>query len=70
MDNTFGLRLISSAGFSRIEVPRNSVFLNLKQAIADMVSVHVKEQKLFYDVQGKRPLNFPDNTSLTQLGLK
>jgi hypothetical protein len=70
MDNTFGLRLISSAGFSRIEVPKNGTFLDLKKAITAMVNVHFKEQKLFYDIQGTKPINFPDSTLVTKLGIR
>lgn len=70
MDNTFGLRLISSAGFSRIEVARNGTFLDLKKAITAMVNVHFKEQKLFYDIQGTRSINFPDSTPITNLGIR
>jgi hypothetical protein len=70
MDNTFGLRLISSAGFSRIEVPRDATFLDLKKAITARVNVHYKEQKLFYDVQEKKAISFPDNTPITKLGIR
>ena len=70
MDNTFGVRLISSAGFSRIEVPRNSTFLDMKHEITRMVNVHAKEQKIFLDMANKKPLNLPDNTPVTKLGVK
>lgn len=33
MDSTFTIRLISPAGFSRIEVPMKSTFLDLKNAV-------------------------------------
>lgn len=70
MDNTFALRLISPAGFSRVEVNVNGTFLDLKKAITDMLNVHTKEQKIFIDIQNTKPLNFPDNTPVTKLGLK
>jgi hypothetical protein len=70
MDNTFGVRLISSAGFSRIEVPRNSTFLDMKNEITRMVNVHAKEQKIFLDMANKKPLILPDNTPVTKLGVK
>ncbi len=70
MNKTFALRLISSAGFSRIEVPLSSNFLDLKHAITNQVNIHAKEQKLFYDTQSKKAINFPDNTAVTNLGLK
>jgi hypothetical protein len=70
MDNNFAIRLISSAGFSRIEVPMNSTFLDLKREIFKTVNVHVKEQKLFYDMKQKSPISFPDNTPVSKLNLK
>jgi hypothetical protein len=70
MESTFAVRLISAAGFARIEVPINSTFANFKAAITNLVNVHFKEQKLFYDMQYKKPINFPDNTPVIKLGLK
>lgn len=70
MDNLYILRLISSAGFSRVEVYRHSTLADLKQAITMKVNVHPKEQKLFYDMQHTKPLNLPENTLVTKLGLK
>jgi hypothetical protein len=70
MDNTFAIRLISSAGFSRIETPIKSTFLDLKKAITLSVNVHEKEQKLFYDSRYSKQINFPDKTPVTNLGLK
>ena len=70
MENTFGVRLISSAGFSRIEVLRNSTFLDMKNDITRMVNVHAKDQKIFLDMANKKPLNLSDNTPVTKLGVK
>jgi len=70
MENTFAIRLISAAGFARIEVPRTGTFLDLKKAITSMVNVHDKEQKIFYDMHYKKQINLSDNTPVTQLNLK
>jgi len=70
MENNFAVRLVSPAGFSRIEVPRSSTFIDLKKAISLMVNVHIKEQKIFYDVQSKRPIDFNESTPVMKLGLK
>ncbi len=70
MENTIGFRLISSAGFARVEVPVNSTFLDLKKAITNILNVHVKEQKIFSDMQNKKQVNFPDNTPVIKLNLK
>lgn len=70
MDNLTGFRLISPAGFSRVEVPRNGTFGDIKQAITVLLKVHPKEQKLFYDMGNKKSLNYPDNTPLSKIGLR
>lgn len=70
MESTFAVRLISAAGFARVEVPRDSTFSDLKKQITAMVNVHVKEQKLYSDMHYKKPINFPDNTPVTKLCLK
>lgn len=70
MDNTFGIRVISSAGFSRVEVPINSTFLDLKKAITYILNVHEKEQKLFLDPSYKSQIKALNNTSVTKLGIK
>ncbi len=70
MNKTFALRLVSSAGFSRVEVPLNSTFIELKNSIQNSVNVHAKEQKLFYDTQSKKAITYPDTTLVTNLGLK
>jgi hypothetical protein len=70
MESNFAVRLVSYAGFSRIEVPINSLFSDLKYAIKETVKVHEKEQKLFYDGKYFQPINFPDTTHVTKLNLK
>jgi nuclear protein localization family protein 4 len=70
MDSLFVLRLVSPAGFSRIEVPKNGTLHDIKTAISGTVNVHIKEQKIFYDMQNKKPINFPDSTPISKLGLK
>jgi hypothetical protein len=70
MDNTFGVRLVSAAGFSRIEVPKNSTFLDLKNEISKMVNVHPKEQKIYLDMKYTKILNVPDITSVLKLGVR
>jgi hypothetical protein len=70
MEKNFVARLISSAGFFRIEVPMSATFADFKQAITILVNVHPKEQKLFYDNQHKKALSYPDSTPVTKLGLK
>ena len=35
-----------------------------------MVNVHFKEQKIFYDIQGTKSINFPDNTPIANLGIR
>ena len=70
MDNSFALRIISSAGFSRIEVPIKSTFIDLKKAITLTLNVHEKEQKLYFDPQYSKQVKGPDSTPVTKLGIK
>ena len=70
MDSIFAIRIISAAGFSRIEVPMNSTLSDFKKAIQLTLNVHEKEQKLFSDPQNKKQINFPDKTPVTKLGIK
>ena len=62
-------RLISSAGFNRVEVSKNGTLLDLKNAISTVVQVHYKDQRLYTDPKYKKPITQSDSTAITKLPL-
>ena len=64
------LRVISSAGRSRVELKTNSKLKDLKYEIATRLSIEVDTLKIYYDPSYTKPVKGDDNSSLNWIGLK
>ena len=70
MIGTIVYRLITPKIFTRIEVATTAKLIQLKQIIEERTQITPKDQKLYFDQQFRKKINFPDSTPISKLGLK
>ena len=64
------LRVISSAGRSRVELKTTTKFKDLKHEIASRLSIDVETLKIYFDPSYTKPIRGDNNSSLEWIGLK
>ena len=70
MSGTIIFRLITKTVFTRIEVPINATFLEMKKLIKEKTEVDPKVQRIYRDQQFKYELKFNDSYKLKDMKLK
>ena len=63
-------RLISFAGFGRLDLPSTSTFIDMKKEISKILNIDLKDLKIYADVKMTQAMLFPDSTNILKLGIK